>query len=54
MPAAEWYSTTFGLKIASSDDHAAVLETTRPVRKLTLLGPKSEISATPGLPSAPV
>ncbi|WP_125778420.1 VOC family protein [Antribacter gilvus] len=51
---AEWYRDVLDLRIASSDDHAAVLETSDPVRRLTLLGPPSGIKADPGLPWAPV
>ncbi|WP_460495918.1 VOC family protein [Glycomyces tarimensis] len=47
--AAEWYASAFGLKVASSEAHAAVLETGEPVRRLTLLGPASGIAAKPGL-----
>ncbi|MFG3339947.1 VOC family protein [Glycomyces sp. NPDC048151] len=51
--AVEWYSKVFGFKVVSSEAHAAVLESDEPVRKLTLLGPASGISAKPGLPWAP-
>lgn len=49
--AAQWYSATFGLRIRSSDSHAAVLETE--TSSLTLLGPASGIAAIPGLTWAP-
>jgi catechol-2,3-dioxygenase len=51
--AAEWYSTVFGLSVTSSEEHAAVLESAAPVARLTLMGPKSGIAATPGLGWAP-
>lgn len=51
--AAEWYAKVFGLAVRSSEEHAAVLESGEPVRRLTLLGPKSGISAAPGLGWAP-
>lgn len=51
--AARWYSETFGFSVVSVENHAAVLETPEPARKLTLLGPKSGISAAPGLSWAP-
>lgn len=51
--AADWYADVFGLKVASSEAHAAVLETAAPVLRVTLMGPASGIAATPGLPWAP-
>lgn len=50
--AARWYSGTFGWPVLSIEDHAAVLQTSGSA-KLTLMGPRSGISAQPGLAWAP-
>src|SRR5690606_9916453 len=42
--AADWYADVFGLEVASSEAHAAVLETAAPVRRVTLMGPASGIA----------
>ncbi|MBE1875394.1 VOC family protein [Myceligenerans pegani] len=51
--AADWYAKTFDLHPISREDHAAVLETGEPGRRLTLLGPASGIAVEPGLDWAP-
>lgn len=50
--AARWYEAELGFSVRSTDEYAAVLEGVAGAGAVTLMGPRSGISAQPGLPWA--